>query len=180
MANTDNPRGAIPSRHLTGGNAFVANAYAVDASNSTAIFPGDAMILEADGNVAPYTGTGGGNLIGFCAGVDGDFDDLKRRYLPASTAGTVLIYDDPDIVFDIQTDGSITAVDAGNNADVTATAGATASSMSRHEVSATTTNTTAQLRLIRPTPREDNDVTAANSNWEVVINEHLFKSTAGI
>lgn len=179
MSNVDNPRGAYPVRHLTGGNAFTANAYAVDASNSTAIFPGDAMILEADGNVAPYT-SGGGNLIGFCAGVDGDFDNLSRRYLPASTAGTVFIYDDPNIVFAIQTDGTITADDAGGNADVTATAGSTTASMSRHEVSATTGTTSAQLRLIRPVPREDNDVTAANSEWEVKINESALNSTTGI
>ncbi len=179
MANTDNPRGARPARHLNGGN-IVANSYAVDASNSTSIFPGDAMILEADGNVAPYTGTGGGNLIGFCAGVDGDFDNLSRRYLPASTAGTVFIWDDPDQTFEIQTAGTITADDAGNNADVTATAGATSSSMSRHEVSATTGTGTAQLRLIRPSPREDNDVTAANSDWEVRINEHALRSTTGV
>ena len=180
MANKDAPRGASPSRHLTGGNAFSMNAYAVDASNSTAIFPGDFMILEADGNVAPYTGTGGGNLIGVCAGVDGDFDNLTRRYLPASTAGSVFIYDDPDIVFEVQSDGTTQAVDAGNNCDVTATAGSTTTSISKHEMSATTTNTTAQLRLVRPVPREDNDVSLASSDWEVVINEHLFKSTAGI
>jgi len=179
MANRDAPRGLTPSRHLTGGNAFSMNAYSVDSSNATAIFPGDAMILEADGNVAPYT-SGGGVLIGVCAGVDGDFDNLTRRYLPASTAGTVWIYDDPDIVFEVQTDGTITADDAGNNADVTAGSGSTTTSISAHEVSATTGTGTAQLRLVRPVPREDNDVTAANSDWEVFINEHQNRSTTGI
>ena len=179
MANTDNPRGLWPIRHLTGGNAFAINEYSVDSSNATAIFPGDAMILEADGNVAPYT-SGGGNLIGVCAYVGGGFDNLSQRHLAASTAGTVGIYDDPDILFGIQTDGTITVDDAGGNADVTATAGSTASSMSRHEVSATTGTTSAQLRLVRPIPAENNDATAANSDWEVIINEHALRSTTGI
>lgn len=180
MSNRDAPRGAHPVRHLTGGNAFAMNEYSVDSSNGTAIFPGDFVILESDGNAAPYTGTGGGSLLGVCAGVKDDFDNLTRRYLAASTAGTIFVYDDPDLIFEVQTDGTITADDAGNNADVTATAGSTTTSISAHEVSATTTTATAQLRLIRPVPREDNDVTAANSDWEVVINEHLFKTTTGV
>lgn len=179
MSNRDAPQGGHPVRHLAGGNAFTMNEYSVDSSNATAIFVGDAMILEADGNVAPYT-TGGGSLIGFCAGVKDDFDDLQRRYLPASTAGTVLIYDDPYVTFGIQTDGTITADDAGNNADLVAGSGSTTTSISAHEVSGTTGTSTAQLRLIRPVPRDDNDVTAANSEWEVVINEHMFKTTTGI
>lgn len=175
MANRDAPRGAHPVRHLTGGNAFAMNEYPVDSSNGTAIFPGDFMILEADGNVAPYT-SGGGNLIGVCAGVKGDFDNLTRRYLPASTAGTVFIYDDPNIIFEVQSDGTTEAVDKGQNCDVTATAGSTTTSISAHEASATTTSAIAQLRLLRPVPREDNDVTAANSDWEVLINEHQLHS----
>lgn len=180
MANRDTPRGGYPVRHLTGGNAFAMNAYPVDSSNATAIFPGDAMILESDGNVAPYTGTDGGNLIGFCAGVDGDYDNLSRRYLPASTAGTVWIFDDPDIVFQIQTDGTIEATDKGNNADVTATAGSTTTSLSAHEISSTTGTGAAQLRILRAVPRADNAATSANADFEVIINEHALRSTTGV
>jgi hypothetical protein len=179
MANRDRPRGAWPIYDLHAGAAIPIRRYAVDSSNGTAIFPGDAIIREADGNVAPYTGSGGGNLLGFCVGVDEDYDDLKRTYLPASTAGNVFVADSPYTVFGIQSDGIITADDAGNNADVTATAGDTATGGSRHEVSATTGTATAQLRLLRPINREDNDVTLTNSDWEVLINEHTLKSTTG-
>lgn len=182
MANVDAPRGAKPVRHLNGGDPFVMNRYAVDASNSTAIFVGDFIILEADGNVAPYTGAGGGNLLGVCAGVDDDFDDLSRRHLPASTAGNIFVHDDPDVTFEVQSDGTtLVATAQGANVDVLPTAGSATTSISAHELkSSTLTASAAQIRLLRPMPREDNDVTAANSDWEVVINEHLFKSTSGI
>ena len=178
MANRDRPRGAWPIYDQHAGSAIPIHRYPVDVSNATAIFPGDAIIREADGNVAAYT-TGGGDLLGFCVGVDEDYDDLTRTYLPATTVGHVFVADGPYTVFGIQSDGVITADDAGNNADVTPTAGDTATGGSRHEVSATTGTAIAQLRLLRPIDREDNDVTLTNSDWEVLINEHTLKSTTG-
>lgn len=189
MANVDRPAGARPVRYL-GGAPYngAATPYSVDSSNATAIFVGDFMIREADGNVAPYTGTGGGNLIGVCvaAGTDAQTyatpDTLSRRYLAAATAGTVLIADDPDIVFEIQEDDAGTALaatDAGANADVLATAGSTTTGQSAHEIDRSTINTTAaQLRLIRLVPREDNAI-GDFAKWEVMINEHSYRSTTG-
>ena len=182
MANVDRPNGATPVRHVMGADV-TANAYNVDASNGTAIFPGDFMIREADGNVAPYTGTGGGNLIGVCAGIDGDFADLSRSYLPVSTAGVVWIYDDPYLTFRCQTDdvdgSALTAAAEGANCDVEATAGSTTSQRSRHEIDRSTVNTTtAQLRLLRLYPIEGNAY-GASDEWEVSINEHTLKSTTG-
>src|SRR3990167_7283602 len=120
MANVDRPRGARPVRYL-GGAPYngAATPYNVDASNGTAVFVGDFMIRESDGNVAPYTGTGGGNLIGVCISTGtnsplyADPANLDRRYLPASTAGTVLIADQPDLVFECQEDDGGTALVAG-------------------------------------------------------------------
>jgi len=157
--------------------------YAVDASNGTAIFIGDFVIREADGNVAPYTGTGGGNLLGVCAGVKGDYGDLTRRYLPASTAGTIYVIDDPDAVFMIQEDDAGTALTVaagGANCDVLATAGSTTAGISRHEIDrSSVTANAAQLRLIRLVPSPDNAY-GDSALWEVVINEHAYKSTSGI
>lgn len=184
MANIDRPNGAKSTgRTLTGGSCQPAVEYDVDASNSTAIFIGDFMIREADGNVAPYTGTGGGNLLGACAGIKDDYDNLNRRYLPASTAGTVYVIDDPDTVFAIQEDDAGTALTAaagGANCDVLATAGDTTSGISRHEIDRSTVGSSAaQLRLIRLVPRADNDY-GDSAEWEVVINEHVYKSTTGV
>jgi hypothetical protein len=161
----------------------------VDSSNGTAIGVGDFMIREADGNVAPYTGSSGGDLLGVCISVGpnatlyADPDNLSRRHLPASTAGTVLIADSPDIVFEIQEDAAGTALvatDAGANADVSAAAPNTTTGNSNHEIlRASIVTTTAQLRLIRLVPREDN-AHGDWAKWEVLINEHVYKATAGV
>lgn len=190
MANVDRPAGARPVRYL-GGAPYngAATAYNVDSSNGTAIFVGDFMIREADGNVAPYTGTGGGSLLGVCiaAGTNAQTystpDTPSQRYLAASTAGTVLIADDPHVVFEIQEDNvdgtALAATDAGTNCDVLATAGSTTTGQSAHEIDRSTVNTTtAQLRLIRLVPREDNAY-GDFAKWEVIINEQLYRSTTG-
>ena len=184
MANVDRPNGARSAgRTLTGGSPQPAVEYSVDSSNSTAIFIGDFVVREADGNVAPYTGTGGGNLLGVCVGIKGDYGDLNRRYLPASTAGTIYVIDDPDHVFIVQEDDggtALTAADAGANCDVLAGTGDTTSGMSRHEIDrSTVTTSSAQLRLIRLVPAEDN-AHGDFAKWEVVINEHAYKSTSGV
>ena len=189
MANVNRPAGARPVRYL-GGAPYngACTPYIVDSSNATAVFVGDFMIREADGNVAPYTGTGGGSLLGVCvaAGVNAQTyanpDSLGNRYLAASTAGTVLIADDPDIVFEVQEDiggTTLAAIDAGANADVLATAGSTTTGRSAHEIDRSTIATTAaQLRLIRLVPREDNAI-GDYAKWEVLINEHLYRTTTG-
>ncbi len=190
MANTDRPRGAVPVRYI-GGAPYngAATPYSVDSSNGTAIGVGDFMIREADGNVAPYTGTGGGDLLGVCISVGpnatlyADPDNLSRRHLPASTAGTVLIADSPDIVFEVQEDDggtALVAADAGANCDVLATAPSTSTGQSAHEIDrSTVVTTTAQLRLLRLVPREDN-AHGDWAKWEVLINEHVYKATAGV
>lgn len=190
MANTDRPRGAVPVRYI-GGAPYngAATPYSVDSSNGTAIGVGDFMIREADGNVAPYTGTGGGDLLGVCISVGpnatlyADPGNLSRRHLPASTAGTVLIADSPDIVFEVQEDAAGTALvaaDAGANADVSAAAPNTTTGNSNHEIlRASIVTSTAQLRLLRLVPREDN-AHGDWAKWEVLINEHVYKATAGV
>lgn len=182
MANADRPRGATAVRHLNGGTQIPINPYTVDASNSAAIFLGDFMITEADGNVAEYSGTGGGNLLGVMAGVQFGYDDLGARYLAATTAGTVYVVDDPDMIFEVQEDDdgtALAATDRGANCDVLATAGSTVTSRSAHEIDrSTVVATIAQLRLLELAPREDNAI-GDFAKWRVMINEHEYKSTVG-
>lgn len=182
MANADRPNGLHPVRHLMG-SPIVANEYSVDSSNATAIFPGDVVIMEADGKIAPYTGTGGGNVLGVMAGLKDVSGNLSLQYLAASTAGTVLVYDDPYIIFEAQEDDGGTALAAtsvGANVDLLATAGSTTTQNSRHELDRSTiATTTAQCRLLRLVPRVDNAY-GDWARWEVILNEHGFRDTAGV
>ena len=192
MANVDRPCGLRPIGTINGSpwNANV-RARPVDASNSTAIFVGDAIILEDDGNVAPYTGTGGGNLLGVCVGVVVSRAVAATEhpgYLPATTAGTILVVEGPDTLFEIQDDGEAVPTTAiiGTNGDVQATAGSTTTGMSAHELDMGTVTTldasaaTAQLRVVDYMHREDNDPAAVNAKWIVRINEHTHRETTGL
>lgn len=195
MANVDRPNGAVAIDSITGAPIVAKmNKYNVDASNATAIFPGDFMALEADGNVAPATAGQGNLIVGVCGGVrvasptvsDGFLANTNigvtehPGYLPATTAGEVYIIDDPDQLFLVQTAGTITADDQGQNTPFVAGAGSTTTGRSAHELNATTTSTINQVRLVRPYGASDNDVTAANSKWIVQITEHFYRQTSGV
>ena len=179
MANIDNPRGARPVKRLDGGSAVVTNKYSVDSSNSTAIFIGDFIQLESDGYVAPAGA--GGNIIGVCLGVLNDYDNLKRRYLPASTAGAILVCDDPWMIYEVQEDsggGAMAFTNIGNNCDIVAGSGSTTTGISAHEIDSSDAKTAvAQLRLLAISPREDN-AAGTNADWHVLINEHAFNDVA--
>lgn len=181
MANTDRPKGAIPIKRMDGGACLQANPYTVDSSNGTAIFVGDFVKAEADGNVAPAAA--GNELLGACVGVLGDYDNLSRRYLPASTSGTILVQDDPYTIFEVQEDDGGTALTSaarGALVDHVATAGATSTSISKHELDQDSVGTASGgLRLLRIVDREDNAY-GDNAKWEVVINEHEFRGTDGV
>ncbi len=116
MANRDAPHGFLPVRTKGGTCPPPLAPYALAAANS-AIFMGDVVVLTAAGFVdrgaaAPAAGT----LLGVAA------EDKA-----ASAGGTIKVWDDPDIVFEAQTDdttGTATAQTCiGNNIDIIATAG---------------------------------------------------------
>ena len=69
MANADRPRGFTPVGTIDGSpyNSAI-RTYPVDVANATAIFPGDAVTLEADGNVAAAGSTS--VILGVCVGVE--------------------------------------------------------------------------------------------------------------
>lgn len=184
MANVDRPNGLRPIRMLDGSpyNAQVMT-FPVDASNGTAIFKGDLVVLEDDGNVAP-SGAGGA-VLGVCVGVSVDRDVAATEhpgYLPASTAGNVLVEIGRNVVFEIQEDsagGAMALTNIGSNGDVVAGAGSTTTGRSAYELDSSdviakdASAATAQLRVLGLNTRQDNEV-GTNAKWDVIINEHQF------
>lgn len=88
MANNDIPYGFQPSPLVR------VRRYKTDASNTTAIAPGDVVMLEADGNIAAATA---GSTAAFGVSVD---------YIAAATAGNVMVTDHPDQEYEAQDDGA--------------------------------------------------------------------------
>lgn len=180
MANVDRPNGATLVGHTSGSplNARIRQYTATTAGN--AVFPGDFVKMVAAGTVE--VAAAGDVLLGVVVGIVPIYSDLTLKYKPSGTAATLLVCDDPDAEYEIQSDsGTLVAADVGLNADILATAGSTSSGRSRMEIaSASKVSTTAQLRIVAPKDSVDNDATLANSKWIVRINEHFYATATGV
>lgn len=186
MPNSDTIYGLRPVRHLTGCD-FKANRYFIPATDGTAVFIGDAVKLagsaDTDGVPTVAQAAAGDTIVGVVVGFEVDPDNLTRKHRAASTARYALVVDDPQVIFEIQEDsvgGALAAEDIGNNADIVVGTGNSATGLSGMELdSSTKVTTTAQLRILRVVPRENNAI-GANAKIEVLINEHQFKATTGV
>lgn len=191
MANPDRPRGFWPIRHLTGGIIRMSE-YKIESGKSGALYSGDLCLLDTNGYVAVSAVTDT-NLLGVVAGffwVTSDGDAKWSKYWPSATAtyGTVdakvMVYDDPDIVYGVQTGGTTAFTQAmiGANADsLEDHAGSATTGLSGMEINIASGlgSSTAQLRILGLIDMPNN-VLGANAKVEVIINEHLYRSTTGI
>ena len=98
---------------------------------------------------------------------------------PAAGA-TAFVYDDPADLFEVQTSGTINQTYVGRSIDMAYTAGtAVTNGRSKEEIGATSYAGTGQMALIRVSEDPSNsDETAANSNWIVKFNEHVYYDNA--
>lgn len=183
MANTDRPRGASPIRHLNGAYCGQFHEYAVDASNTPACFVGDFIAMEADGNVGPAVAGTTKIILGVMVGRLPNYGDLTLNYLPVSTAGSIWVCDDPDVIFECQEVSSGTALaatDVGMNTPIVIGAGSTTTGISGHEINnAGEVATIEQIRLLRLVPRADNAY-GVSADWEIRINEHFFHDVGNV
>ena len=176
MANTDAPRGFWPVRHLTGGT-IRASEYTIASAYATAIFMGDMVKLVAGGGIE--IAAAGARVIGVFQGVEytnpaGDV--VFSNNWPAGQAGTnikAVVYDDPNIVFGVQSAGSTVAADVGNLGDHVNTAGSTSTGQSNQELNGTTSTAYAGFRVLGKIGAPDNDW-GTNVNLEVQVYEHEF------
>ena len=203
MANVSRPKGLVPVGYL-GGSSWNGQAriYYVPVGNATALYVGDPVTrLTADGDAngipSVSIGVAGAAVCGVIVGVlptypgvslVGSSLDLTRRSLPVSTAGYVLVADDPNILFEIQegtgtagaTGTALTVSAIGNNANFVIDAGATTYSDSGTVLDNTTEATTAtlNLKIMGLAQREDNAF-GNYAKWIVKINNHQYGSSTG-
>lgn len=204
MANgTNKPYGLKPLRYLNGSpwNGACNQYYVADGTD---IFIGDAVVLGGTAAAAGITVNGidcegmptvtpasaGGNIVGVCVGVLPITSASTLHY--ASGGAIILVADDPNIVFRVQESSvtsSIQIAQIGNNFDLIATAGSTTTGLSAMVLNSEDASgtATAQLRLLRlaRADRTTNPIstTGAAGNYadfEVLINEHTYKSTTGV
>lgn len=204
MANgTNKPYGLSPIRYLNGSpwNGAVTQYY---VTGGTDIFVGDLVTLGGTAGAAGVTVNGidcegmptviassaGGNVVGVCVGILPTTGESTLHY--ASGDAIALVVDDPNVVFRIQESSVTTSLQIaqiGNNFDIIATAGSTTTGISKHVLNSEDTSGTgtAQLRVLRLArpDRGTNPISTAGAagnyaDFEVIINEHSFKSTTGV
>jgi len=197
MTNANTPFGLRPVRHRNGAPYNgAANRYFVPATDGTALFIGDPVIIagsaDAEGvaTVARATAAGGNYILGAVVAVEpsegaGASGRDSPTYRVASTDRYVWVADDPDIIYEIQEDGvggALAAANVGQNIDVIAGTGSTITGLSAFQADSSTANTTntLQLRIHGFVQRPDNVPGSANAKILVSINLHAQRNLTGI
>jgi len=166
MANQDRPSGFSAT-----GCQYGLEPVSVDASNSTAFFRGDVTMGESDGNGAPAT-AGSIAIIGV-AHASTTATTAAKTLLAASTAGTILVSQDPAQQYIVQcvTGTSPTQTMIFNNHNHIAGTGSTVTGLSGHELDTSTAGTSdGGFVLLDYVNREDNDATVEHADAVVRLN----------
>ena len=188
MANVDKAFGLRPQGNLSATGAQKQYGYQIADNQSGAIYQGDLVTLY-DGYVvkfAPGTHTAALGVFNGCNYIDPSTGKPTwKNFYPGSvniTAGTIQadVIDDPNQLFTIQVDESVSQADIGKNADVVGTGGSSTTGQSTMELDSSTIANTAALNL-KIVGLFDVPGNSFGTNAVVVvkINEHLYGS-AGV
>jgi hypothetical protein len=185
MSSTLTPVGLKPVAHLTGAvvrpqQGTIATGY---ASN---IFFGSPVVILADGTLGIGGDRSTNRLVGSFAGCEYTAADGRRRvsnYWPASTTATEIIafyYADPDIIYEIQADGSITQSQVGallsfGTGSNEVSDGSTSTGLSTAAANVGTTPT--QLQIVGFNRDPDNAAGDTYTKVHVIIALHQFRAT---
>lgn len=190
MANVSRINGLRPVKHINGSPwNGQTNRYWIAAADGTATFVGDIVKLsgtaDVDGTASVNQGTAGGTPVGVIVGMEPNPSDLTQNYRPASqnitnqNAGRwVSVCDAPDVIFEVQSNGTTSAVDVGLNGSPVVGAGSTTTGQSGMQWDDSTKNTTSTLilQLVGFVPRPDNEIGVASAKLLVRFNVHQYGS----
>ena len=171
MASTAAPYG-FRAVNLTGGQPYAGSTrtFLIDPAGTTAnMYNGSLVYVNASGYLAPVTATGAdtttnafpagtaltgavGVFVG-CSYVNAQGQQIWAQYYPTGTTGvvTAVVIDDPDVIFQVQADGSLAQAALGENVIMTTGAiatGSTTTGNSTASVSATSKTASAPFRIV--------------------------------
>ena len=181
MPNGNAPLGLTPRRMRTGETENGSlNEYYVDPTYATALFMGDPVIINGTGSAEGVpsvilASAGATNRItGVVVGFRPSPTIVALGYLPATTAGYVLVADNPDAEFEVQEDsvgGALAVTAIGLNANLIAAAGNTFLKRSQWMLQSNSTGTgaTLQVRIVGFEQRADNEI-GQYGKWLVRLN----------
>jgi len=199
MANADRPSGLIPVAHLDG-SPFNGKVRPFLFDQSNAVYIGDPVKLGGTAGAAGVFVNGincegmpnadraaaGDTLLGVVIGFSPLQSSVETLYKAADATKRIgYVVSAPDVIFEVQEDSvgnDIAVTQVGNNFDmITWAAGSNTTGQSIVELDSSdaTGTATAQFRLLRLVNRPDNAL-GTNAKWEVVINEHVYKTATGV
>lgn len=168
MSATSAPFGLRPAFHPSGLDRAQALAGGIASGYSSDILKGQAVkYVASTGNIQPVTATSDA-LSGAFAGVEWTDTTGRRRvsnYWPANTAyqtGSCVayFYNDPNIVYEIQADGSVAQTSIGTDANLSNfAAGSNVTGLSQATLNATVlaTGVQGQVQILDIAPYPGND-----------------------
>ncbi len=188
MSSTNAPFGLRPAFHPSGLDRAQALADGIVSGYGSAILKGQPVKYVTGGTIQPAAA--GDAFAGAFAGVEWTDTTGRRRVSnnwPASTAyqtGSCVayFYADPNIVYEIQADGSLAQSSIGDEADLSnVTAGSTTTGLSQATLSTTLVGAgnSAQMRIIDLAPYPDNAWGDSFTIVRATIAEFQFAGTAG-
>lgn len=196
MSATNAPFGLRPAFHPSGldraqalanGIQAVSTSGNVSAGYATTILKGQPVKMDPGGYIV--VAAAGDSFLGAFAGCEWTDSTGRRRvsnYWPANESFLVgsniaYFYSDPNIVYEIQTDGTLTQAAIGSEADLSnTTAGSTTTGLSQATLSiSVVTSGTAQMRIIDIAPYPDNAWGDAFVIVRATIAEYQFAGAAG-
>jgi len=191
MANVVEKFGLRPYRKLDGTPLVGAqNRYTIASSYATAIFQGDLVVPVTTGNIERYAGNTSDAVVGVFNGCFYTDPTTQKptfkNYYPGGVAAsdiTAFVVDDPDAVFLVDADATFARADIFKNYSLTTVSGNTKTGISSQQLDVETsgTDTTFVVQAIDISQDPDNsDVSAANGNVLVRINNHFFRSGTGV
>jgi hypothetical protein len=156
------------------------------------LFRGDLVKVVAAGGIEAAAADDGVLVCGVfwgCSYVDANGDRKQSDFIPATKTGftdiKLDVYDDPDIIFEIQGDGvggAAAEADRFATANHIAGAGSTTTGISGHELDTSDIGTGLQFRILErvlPPRYNPNDWAVANVKLQVMFNEHFYKQDGG-
>ena len=193
MSSSATPYGARPVGTLSASGSFTGKVrhYGIASGYGTAIFYGDFVKLVAAGTVEKDTGTTSLTPVGIFLGVSYTDPNTSQKtfsqYFPASTAADDIqayVLDDPNVLFEMQADGSAAVTNIGNNVAVVQTAGSTSIGTSKNAIdisTAATTTATLPVRIVDISPKSDNASGDSYTDLVAKFNAgHSMDNTTGI
>jgi hypothetical protein len=176
MSATNAPFGLRPAFHPSGLDRAQALAGGIPSAYNTDILKGQAVLYVAGSGVIEPVNATGDALSGAFAGVEWTDTTGRRRvsnYWPANTAyqtGSCVayFYNDPNIVYEIQADGSVAQTAIGLDANLSNfAAGSNVTGLSQATMVATplSSGTQGQVQILDLAPYPDN---AWGDNFTIV------------